>query len=688
MSLTNRPARVGFLAVMGLAICGYTGAMSAAGAMAAPSTSAPHFAAINGSVAPTTDAITGGYRSAHMSVEVALVPRDVAGLARTLRALYTQRSGTYHKWLATGQFDARYAPSPSARAAVRDYLKSQGLAIEKSSSPFLVRADGSSQQVTAAFRTRLSTFRDPHGATYFANSQPVEMPATLASHVFGVIGLTNTIREHTDIGPAPRSTRGPANKDAVKKPPSGQSCQTPYPTEQQMADSIFFARAGFPFGYGGGPACSGLTPSQVRSLYGALLHNKNDLGAGVNIGVFELSAYQESDIDTYAHTLIVKRFTPPLVNVNVDGGPLYPQCPVGDVCPLTYHDYYADIEVDADIEIQLAISPDVSHLIVYNAPNDTTGQTSLDEWTKIANDNQVASVSSSWEACENDITAAYAEAENVVFEQMAAQGQSTFDAAGDFGAFDCLRQTGSTIPNVSDPSSQPWVTSVGGTSFENFNPDSNASPAYPANTETVWNFLNLCNPSFTRSDFLTGYQWCEFAGATGGGNSQWWGRPFYQVGPGLNNSYSTTGNGTTQCALASVGTPCREAPDVSANADQNTAYAEYCTGNNETPDSNCAKFSNNQPVPGWFGIGGTSLSSPLWSGIAADRNSYHGSRSGNLNPLLYTLYDSSTPGYYFHDINGVGQIENNNGYFPAVVGYDMATGIGTPIIDHIITATF
>jgi hypothetical protein len=31
--------------------------------------------------------------------------------------------------------------------------------------------------------------------------------------------------------------------------------------------------------------------------------------------------------------------------------------------------------MDADIETQLAIAPDVSHLIVYNAPNDFTGQT-------------------------------------------------------------------------------------------------------------------------------------------------------------------------------------------------------------------------------------------------------------------------------------------------------------------------
>jgi subtilase family serine protease len=60
-----------------------------------------------------------------------------------------------------------------------------------------------------------------------------------------------------------------------------------------------------------------------------------------------------------------------------------------------------------------------------------------------------------------------AQAENVVFEQMAAQGQSMFAAAGDDGTFDC----GTTSLAVDDPEAQPWVTSAGGTSWQSFNPD-------------------------------------------------------------------------------------------------------------------------------------------------------------------------------------------------------------------------
>ena len=141
--------------------------------------------------------------------------------------------------------------------------------------------------------------------------------------------------------------------------------------------------------------------------------------------------------------------------------------------------------------------------------------------------------------------------------------------------------------------------------------------------------------------------------------------------------------------LAVQGTPCREMPDISANADEWTPYAEFCTGSASTPESTCATFSGSQPAPGWFGIGGTSLSTPLWSAIIADRDSYQRHRSGNINPLLYQLFRAH-PDRYFHDITGVGpkqQAATSNGRFPTTPGYDEATGIGTPRMAALITSS-
>ncbi|HEX5301988.1 MAG TPA: hypothetical protein VFW50_33860 [Streptosporangiaceae bacterium] len=135
--------------------------------------------------------------------------------------------------------------------------------------------------------------------------------------------------------------------------------------------------------------------------------------------------------------------------MTIDGGPLNPVCPSGDQCPPQFNQYSGDIEVVADIENQLAVAPDVRALTVYNAPNDFTGQTSLGEWSAIANANKADAVSSSWAVCEQDITATYAQAENTIFEKMAAHGQSVFGASGDRATACSRRCPGSTWPPVS-----------------------------------------------------------------------------------------------------------------------------------------------------------------------------------------------------------------------------------------------
>jgi subtilase family serine protease len=681
LRLFNRPLRAGGAAVLGLATVAVTGAFAGAHAAAVASPSAsPRLTAIKNSLPATTDRQTGTFTDANMSVEVALAPQHAASLAAELRAVYTKGSGQYEHFLRAGQFDRLYAPSSAERAAVASYLTGAGLRVTSASSPFLIRVTGSSAKITAAFHTKLSDYVDPRGVHYYSNSQALNVPTSIVGSIQGVVGLTNTVREHTSIVRPLNRAGKTATKPAAKS--SSASCETPYPTDAQLFN-FYVGGGSLTYGYGGGPSCSGLTPSQTNSIYGAPSASPRTQGAGVNAAVFELSAYQRSDIDTWASTFYGPRYTPKLTDINVDGGPLAPVCPAGDTCPANFNGYAGDIEVDADIETTLAVAKD-ANVIVYNAPNDFTGQTELDEYTAIANQDFASTISSSWGVCENDITAGYAQAENTVFEQMALQGQSIFNSAGDTGAFGCIRSDGTTIVDVGDPASQPWVTSVGGTSLESDNPGTNPDPAYPAKgTETVWNVDSLCNASApaASNDQQGGLFWCAASGAGGGGSSQWWGRPFYQQGPGVNNAFTAFANGSTNCALASTGTPCRETPDVSANADEFTGYAEYCTGSAATPFSVCAGF------PGWFGIGGTSLSTPLWAAVIADRDSFQGHRTGNINPLVYSWLRTD-PGKYFNDITGIGprqQAATNNGLYPTTPGFDEATGAGTPKMAAIIT---
>ena len=666
MKLVRRPARVSTIALLVAAIAALSGGVSAS-ALASPGSASPRYVALPDSASSPVAARTGSYSSPRMSVEVALAPRDEAGLNTRLTALYARGSGSYHHWLAKGQFDADYAPA-AARTAVARYLSRSGLVVHAGSSPFLVRATGSSQQVSAAFGTTLNAYRAANGSRFFANSAPVRLPAALAPAVQGVIGLSNTVRLHP-------ATPMPARRAA---PSSASGCETSYPTDAQLFNE-FDNGVSFPFGYGGGPGCSGLTPSQVNSIYNAPNAGPGGKGEGVTIGLVEFATYQQSDDATWAHTFYGSGYTAPLENVNVDGGSLNPQCPPNDTCAPASQAYTGDIEVDLDIQRLLTVSPDVAHIVVYDAPNDATGQTEVDEENAIANADAASVVSDSWGNCEAGLAVGMEKAENTILEQMAAQGQSFFAAAGDSGAFDCLYLNSDDLA-VDDPPSQPYATAVGGSSLESDNPGSNLNPSYPAGVETVWNVNDLCNGSNSLEGGQTGYFWCSNTDAGGGGSSALWGMPSYQKGSGVINSHTTYGNGTTQCKLAAVGTACREVPDISANADEYTPYSGYCTGNASTPGSVCEA-----PDSGWQATFGTSSSTPLWAGIAADRNSFQGIRSGFFNYLLYDLYNMPDPGKYFHDITGTGQTVNNNGMFPTTPGYDEATGIGTPNMAALIT---
>ena len=209
------------------------------------------------------------------------------------------------------------------------FLSTSGLTVVPSGSPFLVRATGSSAQIQRTFHTTLNSFKDPQGTKYFANSTPVYVPSSLAGAAMGVIGLTNTQRnaKNTKNVPHFNNTMRPGAKASATT-----NCETSYPTVAQLF-SHRVDKQPLTLGYGAGPGCSGLTPSQENSLYGAPNLGARAKGKGVDIAVFELSAYQHSDIATWAHQFYGPSYTPPLVDVNVDGGPLNPECPVGDTCP-------------------------------------------------------------------------------------------------------------------------------------------------------------------------------------------------------------------------------------------------------------------------------------------------------------------------------------------------------------------
>jgi Pro-kumamolisin, activation domain len=140
VAVIRRPARtIGIVAAAGLVLAALCGQLPSAAAAAAPA--GTRFAAIQGSVAPGAGLGTGVYHSSRMTIEVALQPRDPAGLSALLSAQYRQGDAGYHQWLGRGQFDVRFAPAAATTAAVRAYLAGRGLTVPHHP-PHLPRREG------------------------------------------------------------------------------------------------------------------------------------------------------------------------------------------------------------------------------------------------------------------------------------------------------------------------------------------------------------------------------------------------------------------------------------------------------------------------------------------------------------------------------------------------------------------
>jgi kumamolisin len=559
-----------------------------------------------------------------MTIGLMLRTSNPAGQQSLMASLYDKNSPNYHHWLSTGEFMARFAPASSDVVAAESFLTHAGLHLLASPDATLLFASGTVGQVEAAFHTAINDYRLTDGHIYYSNATDVQIPTSLSNAVLGVFGL---------------SSMSPMRSLAV----------TDYTPRQGTPP---------PPAYGGGPFGSGLTPSQIAGIYDAtrVYSNLHDTGQGVTLAVFELAGYRARDITVYEKQYHLRHV--PLVNKPVLGG-------------VTTDN--GAVEVELDIEFQIAMAPGARKLLVYESPNTELG--TLAQYLQIAKDNQADSISTSWGvACEYGVTSQLTLAENQIFLQMASQGQSLFSASGDAGAFACT-SVRITLPlpealQIGDPSNQPYNTSVGGTSFRKpnkgsvlFDPGKNPHPTYPGTgSEGTW--LEACSLSA-----------CE---GGGGGVSRIWGSPDYIFNfttgsplpgifePGLSQGGSYCGQ--------QPGVLCRENPDVSLNADPGTGYSEYCT---DPGDSFCAVGEFGKP--GWVRIGGTSCSAPLWAGIAALFDSYHRARLGLANYYLYPFDSASGYASQFHDI-----VLYTNGYYPARPAYDMATGIGTPDVYNLI----
>jgi kumamolisin len=558
------------------------------------------------------------------------------------------------------QFAARYGASHQAVSALTRYLASFGITTSVYPGNVDVSASGTAGEFDAALSVTTKNYhvparRGPDGhripaqTVYSATGAP-DLPPQIGRSVLAVLGLSNY---------APYSSNAVhSDKGVTVKPTASSSGQD-------------------------GDQAPNYLPRDFAARYGLdPLYRAGD-GAGQTIAIVTLAALDPGAPQYFWQNVADVPNTGRTVTVdNVDGGPGAPSDAAGTG------------ETDLDVEQSGGLAPG-ANVVVYQGPNTDPGF--IDSFFTAASQNVADTLSTSWGESETYVTAeaasgaetsAYESAFDEAFLELADQGTSVFDAAGDAAAYDDSNEFGTTSLSVDTPADSPYATASGGTStpWTGTVTGAGGTAAVSVSAQRAWGWDYLWQPTATADG--ESYAAAATANVVGGGGgfSVVEPEPSYQrlvsgtsnyhgvqyltptdykeVAPGLD--YPTGWNVTQDPPLVSGYDYGRAVPDVSADADPDSGYLIY--------EPSWAAVD--QPVlqGNW---GGTSFIGPQFNGSTAVIDSVLGHRIGLWNPKLYAF--AAGPDSPVTPLNQAGT-GNDNIFFTGNPGerYNEATGLGVP----------
>lgn len=379
-----------------------------------------------------------------------------------------------------------------------------------------------------------------------------------------------------------------------------------------------------------GTTVCALTPTTLRTAY--TFTYQAGISDGSHQTIVIVDAYGSPTIQSdlaYFDNNLAKIPHPPSFQVLYSGGK--PSINLNNATQLGWAE-----ETTLDVEWAHASAPGANLiLVVANNDQGSTIQAAQQYAVSLANHGVVSLSFGVQEASinggANNTQIALAHA---IYQQAASANVTVIASAGDNGS-----AGGFAFINPQYPASDPNVLAVGGTNLTLFN-----NGKY--RNEAAWNDGTGCGSP---------------CGATGGAASTIW-APF-------TNEASVTGDGAH-----------RDVADVSYDAADN-AVAAYIG------------FSAPGITPGVYAMGGTSVGPPAYAGIIAIANQMRAALTpakgplGYINPELYQVYASQqgTKTPPFHDVTA-----GSNIFASGIVccsaggGYDMPTGLGTPVVNNLL----
>jgi len=573
-------------------------------------------------------------------------------------------SGSQH-YLSVSQFASFYGQSNANISALTGYLAKFGIKTNVYADNVDVVATGTAGDFDSALSVTQSQYHVPAqpsrnglsavpAQNVHGNAKSPLLPYRLSNFVLAILGLTNY---------APYGSQAIHVDTKLLKPVANSS-------------NSCLALTGLP------DACN--LPSNFASNYGLDgLYNRGADGSGQTLAIVTLAALDPGAPQYYwSNVAHIPNTGRTLTVDNVDGGPGAPS------------DASGTGETDLDVEQSGGLAPG-ANVIVYQAPNTDYGF--ADAFFTAASQNTASTVSASWLESETYLEAGilngqeastYEAAFDEAFLEMAAQGQSGFIAAGDWGAYTASIDLGTTNLSVGASADSPYITAAGGTTLPwsgtLTGPDGTASVTVTKQRTWGWDYLW---PAIAATNGVSLAAAAESAViGSGGGFSTIEPTPGYQqlvpgthsfhavqyltptdpetVAPGLIEPTEWSFN-PTPSVTSGYGNG-RAVPDVSTDADPYTGYLLY--------EPSAAGVGEPILQGGW---GGTSFVAPQLNGSTAVIDSAVGHRVGFWNP---TIYAAAANGYApFTPLTTAGT-SSDNIYYTGNPGepYNEGSGLGIP----------
>ena len=540
-------------------------------------------------------------KTKQLDVQVYLKPRNKAQLDTLVQAVSDPSSAQYKKFLTPDQYRSRFGPTSSDVSAVEKYLKEAGLKITgEGSGRRYVAARGAVAQTQQAFGVKLKLYKHS-GQKALAPSEDISLPKQISGRILGVVGLQSPphlVKPATagkeNVSSNSKSSNATSSNTTNAPPPAGfrnaRPCSLYYDQLKARFKADYKTRLPkFQGSYRPYAVC-GYVPSQLRGAYGV---TKSDLsGKGTTVAITDAYAAPtiRQDADRYA-----ERHGDPAFRNNQ-----FSQVKLGKFRNQKQCDpsgWYGEETLDVEAVHGMATGAN----IIYYGSRSCYDNDFLDTLARVVDDNKASIVTNSWGSPSYGETSGLIRAYQSVFEQGAVQGIGFFFSSGDSG--DDVDSTG--LLQTDYPTSDPFVTSVGGTSLA---VGSSANYQWEAGWGTNKYALSDSGDSWEPLGFIYG---------AGGGFSSLFNRPDYQRG------------------VVPAGSPAgRAVPDIALNADPTTGML---VGETQT-FPNGARYDE-------YRIGGTSLASPLMAGMQALATEAQGNRLGFANPRIYSLARSGSDAF-------------------------------------------